>query len=373
MKRVTRTTPRWLFLLIALCLVAVFVADFYTPRNVAVWVLYVVPVGIALWAWEAAVPPVVAGLASALMVLTFFTDDTTGANTLTVAISNRAFGVSSLWATAFVGYAFILNRISINREQWLQDGVAKLGERIAGDRPIDVLAERVVTFLAERTDAQSGAVFVESGGYFRRAAAYALPADSNLPDKFNIGEGLMGQAVKNGRETVIDDVSDSAFRIVSSLGHGTPARVVITPMQADGAVQLVVELSFLRHSRLPVSEFLERIDESIAIAVRSAKYRSRLQELLEETQRQTEELQAQGEELRVSNEELAEQSRALKESQVRLEQQQAELEQTNTQLEEQTQLLAAQKDSLTESKTSLQEQARRSNRRVATSQTSWRT
>ena len=51
------------------------------------------------------------------------------------------------------------------------------------------------------------------------------------------------------------------------------------------------------------------MSESIGIAVRGSKDRTRLEELLEETQRQAEELQTQQEELRVSNEELEEQSR----------------------------------------------------------------
>ncbi len=83
-----------------------------------------------------------------------------------------------------------------------------------------------------------------------------------------------------------------------------------------------------------------------------------MQNLLEETQRQTEELQAQGEELRVSNEELEEQSRALRESQSRLENQQAELEQTNSQLEEQTVLLEAQRDEASRAKSAMEKQAR---------------
>ncbi|HWA26522.1 MAG TPA: response regulator, partial [Lacunisphaera sp.] len=93
-------------------------------------------------------------------------------------------------------------------------------------------------------------------------------------------------------------------------------------------------------------------------AIRAANYRSHLQNLLEETQRQSEELQAQGEELRVSNEELEEQTRALKETQGRLELQQAELEQTNSQLEEQTQLLESQKEDLSRSRSTLEMQAR---------------
>ena len=82
------------------------------------------------------------------------------------------------------------------------------------------------------------------------------------------------------------------------------------------------------------------------MALRSARYRTRLVELLEETQRQSEELQVQQEELRVSNEELEERGRALMDSQARLETQQAELEQTNVQLEEHTQHLERQKAEL---------------------------
>jgi signal transduction histidine kinase/CheY-like chemotaxis protein len=120
----------------------------------------------------------------------------------------------------------------------------------------------------------------------------------------------------------------------------------------------VIELGFLRPVGADVLTLLEQASASIAIAVRSAKYRSELQTLLAETQRQSEELQVQGEELRVSNEELEEQGRALKESQARLEQQQAELEQTNSHLEEQAQQLEAQRDDLERANTAVQLKAR---------------
>ena len=104
--------------------------------------------------------------------------------------------------------------------------------------------------------------------------------------------------------------------------------------------------------------FLVRACDVIGMSVRSAKDRSRLEDLLEETQRQSEELQTQQEELRVSNEELEEQGRALRESRGQLEAQQAELEQTNTQLEEQAQLLEHQKDELSSAAEVLVEKAK---------------
>jgi signal transduction histidine kinase len=95
----------------------------------------------------------------------------------------------------------------------------------------------------------------------------------------------------------------------------------------------------------------------LGIAVRASKDRTRLEELLAETQRQGEELQTQQEELRVTNDEPEVQAVALKESQAQLEAQQAELEQTNAQLEEQAQVLEQQKDELSRAQIVLVERA----------------
>ena len=95
----------------------------------------------------------------------------------------------------------------------------------------------------------------------------------------------------------------------------------------------------------------------LGASLEAARYRKRLQDVLEETQQLNEELQVQQEELRTANEELEEQSRALKESQAHLESQQAELEQTNVQLSEQADKLEAQRDQLREAQVALEERA----------------
>jgi signal transduction histidine kinase/CheY-like chemotaxis protein len=120
----------------------------------------------------------------------------------------------------------------------------------------------------------------------------------------------------------------------------------------------VVELGFFGPVPENGTTLLVRTGESIAAAVQSAKSRARIEELLEETQRQSEEVQAQSEELRVSNEELEEQSQTLQRTQAQLEQQQAELEQNNMQLEAQTRLLETQRDDLVQAKQGLEAQAR---------------
>jgi CheY-like chemotaxis protein/CHASE3 domain sensor protein len=268
-------------------------------------------------------------------------------------LRTATFLVVTLVNLIFLGWAFR----KIAQQEWLQFGQAQLSARMAGDQQLRELGENGLKFLAEYLNAQVGAIFIEEGGSYRQFATYAVPKPQGLPQKFSSGEGLIGQAVKDKRAFLVRDVPAGYLAIGSGLGQGRPERLIIAPMKVDDTVNAVVELAFFHSSRKADLAFLERVSEIVGVAVRSAQYRTRLQELLEETQRQAEEVQAQSEELRVSNEELEEQGRALRESQARLEQQQAELEQSNSQLEEQTQILETQKDDLSRAKVELETQA----------------
>ena len=231
-------------------------------------------------------------------------------------------------------------------ETWLRSGQAGLSTEMQGEQRLEVLGGRVLTSLAGFLEAQVGAIYISDGaGRFRRFAAYALPADAE-GDTIRPGDGLAGQAARENRVLHVTEVPDGYLAVASGLGRGMPAELIIAPATVDRVVQAVVELGFFRRVDADEVEFLRRIAEPLGVAVRASKDRSRLEELLEEVQRQAEELQTQQEELRVSNEELEEQSRVLKESHARLETQQAELEQINSQLEEQTEILASQKDIL---------------------------
>jgi len=244
---------------------------------------------------------------------------------------------------------YLMRRAHENRQRqdWLQSGQVGLATSIFGEQRVESLGENILKFMAEYCDAHAGAIFIrDSKGHFRRMATYGVPEDSDTPITFKSGDGLLGQAVKDGRTFMVRDVPEGYLSVGSALGKGNPRHLIIAPASVDDQVNAVLELGFIHPVSELAIELLERASEPVGIAVRSADYRLHLQNLLEESQRQSEELQSQGEELRVNNEELEEQSQALKESQSRLEQQQVELEQTNSQLEEQTQELEAQRDDL---------------------------
>jgi signal transduction histidine kinase/DNA-binding response OmpR family regulator/CHASE3 domain sensor protein len=269
---------------------------------------------------------------------------------------------SGLLLLCIAAAAVIMSRDHRARElrTWLQTSQMKLSERLAGEQRLEQLGENVVEHLALHLGAQLGSMFIsEPGGVFRRVAGFALPAgEQTRPEAvLRRGEGLLGQVAKSGRVIRVTDVPDEFTTAESSLGRAKVKELLLFPAVQDGVVQAIVELGFFKPIHPADLELLRAVSEQVAIAVRSSKDRTRLEELLEETQRQAEELQAQQEELRVSNEELEEQGRVLKESQTHLENSQAELEQTNAQLEEQAQILETQKDELARAQGILEERA----------------
>lgn len=268
--------------------------------------------------------------------------------------------------TGFIGVllslavAFLARRAVLTQQwqDWLQAGQIGLTDVMIGDLQQEQLGAAALKYLAEYLDAHSGAFYIKTATGFRRMATYGVPVDGGAPDGFTPGDGLLGQAAQDVRTILVREVPDGYLKLSSALGQGNPRHLLIAPLTADDAALAVIELGFVHPIDDSIVELFERISESVGMAVRSVTYRTELQNLLEETQRQSEELQAQSEQLRVSNEELEEQSRAIKESQSRLEFQQAALEQINSQLEEQTQLLESQRDDVTRSKAELQIQAR---------------
>ena len=266
-----------------------------------------------------------------------------------VSSSNRVtWGGSALLVVFIIMAAFALSRDHRAREtqMWLRNGQTALGARLQGEQRLDTLGTRVLEFLAEYMGAQVGVAYLVDGeGRFRRFAGYGLAADAPA-ERQDDGTGLLAEVVRHNRGLHVTDVPAGYLTVSSGLGRATATQLLLAPASIDGVVQAVIELGFFRPVTTPEQELLGRASDVLGIAVRSARDRSQLETLLEETQQQRESLQTQQEELRVSNEELEEQSRALRESQTRLEAQQASLEHVNTLLEEQTTQLEEQKDTL---------------------------
>ena len=224
---------------------------------------------------------------------------------------------------------------ALEAQEWIQTGKTELMDSISGDISVEELSNRVLQYLCSRLNGKVGALYNAESGMLRRTGTYAFTKDPETAI-VKFGEGLVGQTALERRLIVISDIPERYLTVSSTVMTAKPNQIVLLPLIAEKAIKGVLEIGFLDHVSDRVLEYLDEVADSIAIALRSAEYRATLNNLLEESQRQTEELQAQQEELQANNEELEEQTNALRESQLKLETQQSELEQTNQQLAKQS-------------------------------------
>jgi len=95
-----------------------------------------------------------------------------------------------------------------------------------------------------------------------------------------LGEGSLGQAAKENRVLHVREVPVDYLNVASSIGQSKPRELVVAPASVDGIVYAVVELGFFRQLLPADLDLLTRVSESLGVAVRASKDRSRLEELL---------------------------------------------------------------------------------------------
>jgi CheY-like chemotaxis protein len=343
---------------IAALSVTLFAMDVVLPIGVAVWIFYMLPVVLSVFQRHKYVPVFVALLELAFIVAGTFLP--AGGHPSLLNVANRAFGVLTLFATALLGMQVIAARLRAQRLMWLQQGENTVAQDLMGEQAVADVGRNALRALARVMNAQVGALYRLERGALSWVGGYARDEGNGAAPPARGGQGLGLEVATQGVPMVVRDLPKDYVRVSSGMGEAPPRALIVAPITADGRVQGVVELGFLRDDGdfSAELELLRGACEVIGIALRTALYRAHLKELLEETQRQGEEMQTQQEELRVSNEELEEQGRALRESQARLERQQNDLIQTNSRLEEHARMLERQKRELLKAREALEANAR---------------
>ncbi len=235
------------------------------------------------------------------------------------------------------------------REDWIKTGQAELANAMRGEKSVDELADQVISYIAKYTGAHVGVFYLaDKARNLSLAGSYAYQRRKNLSNKISVGEGIVGQSVKEKQAIIISDVPDDYISVNSGLGQAAPNNLMVSPLLLEGSVKGAIEIGRFGEFDDKAIELLERSNESIAMAINSAHDRVRMQDLLEEAQRSSEELQAQQEELRASNEELEEQTKTISMSEASLKSQQKALQASNTELEEKTESLQRQKQEISD-------------------------
>ena len=218
----------------------------------------------------------------------------------------------------------------VEDQNWIRQQLVLLAQAIQGEPALEELGRRALDALTRSVGAVVGAFYVGEPGGYRLRAGYAL--ENSATEWIVDGEGLVGQAAVGQRLVQVKNVPDGFLKVSSGTGNHDPAEVALVPACLDGTPLAVLEFGFFGEPEPRAVELLDRVGEMIAMSLRSVLQKSRLRDLLEESQRQGEELQTQQEELRVANEELQHQSDALLAAHAQLEERKEELETSNANL-----------------------------------------
>ncbi|WP_332855414.1 response regulator [Duganella sp. S19_KUP01_CR8] len=225
-------------------------------------------------------------------------------------------------------------RASRDAEQardWLKSGQNELNALMRGEQETGLLAEKVLRYLATRSGAGVGALFLhdEQSQQFHLAAAYALPAGVDLGARIASGDGLLGQAVRERRILLVENVPAGYLPVGSALGHADPGNLMLVPLLHGDNLVGAIELAAFRAFRTAELDLLESVREALAVGFEVNQSRQRTKGLLAETEQQAEELRVQQEELQQTNEELAERADLLEVQREQLRLKHAELEQAS--------------------------------------------
>lgn len=221
--------------------------------------------------------------------------------------------------------------------EWIKSGIAELNEVMIGEKDLYVLTKDIIKYLAEYTSSSAGVFYLSENNTLLAASGYSYFPEVSR-QRLNFGEGLTGQAAVSLKMIELKSFDEENVRISYALGEIKPKHVVAFPI-IDGFVAGVIELVSVKNYTDLEIEYLNSVANNIAIAIKAAENRKRVQELLEETEAQSEELKAQHSELEGMNAELEVQTERLQASEEELRVQQEELQQTNEELSERGTLL----------------------------------
>ncbi len=196
------------------------------------------------------------------------------------------------------------------KRNWTTEGLAKFGDILRGNNEgIEILADNIISGLVKYLDANQGALFVvndvnKSDEYLELIACYAWNKKKYLHMRIDKGEGLVGQAWQESDTLYITDVPEDFVNITSGLGGATPNAFLIVPLTVNDETFGVIEIASFNLFEQYHIDFVNKLAESIASTLSTAKTNERTKILLEQSQQQTEEMRAQEEEMRQNMEEM---------------------------------------------------------------------
>lgn len=197
---------------------------------------------------------------------------------------------------------------SVEESLWIDSQLTQLDNalRYNYNKPLAEFGEIILTQICRITDSVRGAIFLvnQEEKKINALAGYACTPESMVKNSYEIGEGLIGQVVKNKEPLAYNDLYQSQVALQSSAGPVHAGAIIVSPLVFNDEVYGVIELLFLNDLEPKFKELINRLSANVAAMLQSIIINARTKELLELSTKQAEELKASDEEMRQYVEEL---------------------------------------------------------------------
>jgi len=197
------------------------------------------------------------------------------------------------------------------RRRWAVEGLTLFSDLMKNEQnDLKRLSYTIISQLVKYTESAQGGIFIinddaEQGNTtMDLKACYAFERRKKVSLQIQKGEGLVGEAWREGDTIFLTDIPENYLKIRSGLGHAPPRCILIVPIKTEQRVEGILELSAFQPFKDHVITFVEHLAERIATTVASVKMQERTTHLLEEANIMAEELRTNEEEMRQNMEEL---------------------------------------------------------------------
>lgn len=178
------------------------------------------------------------------------------------------------------------------RLTWTQTGITETNEILRKySDSVENLSSQLIKFLVQYTNSVQGGFYLienyENQEVIVLKAAYAFDRKKEIQAQIEIGEGLVGRAVKEKQKVIIENLPDGYLEVRSGLGDKSPNNLLIVPLIFEDSVLGAIEIAgFNKYDKFIVG-FLEQISVRITSSVSVLLKNIETANLLKESQLQT--------------------------------------------------------------------------------------
>jgi methyl-accepting chemotaxis protein len=194
------------------------------------------------------------------------------------------------------------------QDRFTNVGLAEISEMLRNSGlNTQELSVQLISKLVKYIGANQGGLFIVENPEQPQlvlSGCYAYDRVKYLDKTIEVGEGLLGQVLLEKDTIYITELPADYIRITSGLGKATPRCILIIPLKTNDTVVGAIEMASFTEIPAYKISFLEKIGESIAATIVSARVNQQTAKLLNEFQIMNEQMRSQEEEMRQNMEEL---------------------------------------------------------------------